>query len=51
MSCCNNGDYVTEAIGSILNQTVAGFEVIVLDDGSTDASAEVIRSFSDKRIV
>lgn len=51
MPCYNNADYVGEAIESILNQTYQNFELIVLDDCSSDNSAEVIKSFTDKRIV
>ena len=43
--------YLTEAIDSILNQTFTDFELIVLDDGSTDGSAEIAKSYSDSRIV
>lgn len=43
--------YLAEAIESILNQTFTDFELIVLDDGSTDDSAEIAKSFTDSRIV
>ena len=43
--------YVAEAINSILNQTFTDFELIVLDDCSPDRSAEIVKSFIDKRIV
>lgn len=51
MPCYNNALYVAEAIESMLNQTFTDFELIVLDDCSTDNSREVIESFTDKRIV
>jgi glycosyltransferase involved in cell wall biosynthesis len=35
--CYNQGQYLDEAVGSILAQTYQSFEVIVIDDGSTDA--------------
>ena len=50
MSVYNGEKYVEEAITSILNQTFADFEFIIIDDCSTDASAKIIRSFSDSRI-
>ncbi len=43
--------YLAEAIESILNQTFTDFELIVLDDGSTDGSAEIAKSYNDSRIV
>jgi glycosyltransferase involved in cell wall biosynthesis len=43
----NYGRFVGEAIESALNQTSSGVEVIVVDDGSTDNSREVIASFGD----
>ena len=46
----NHGKYIAKAIRSVLDQTFGDFEVIVLDDGSTDNTREVVASFSDKRI-
>lgn len=46
---CYNGEaYVTQAIESTLAQTYPSVEVIVIDDGSTDASLDVICSFGDR---
>ncbi len=42
--------YVGEAIESILAQTFSDFEILLVDDGSTDLSVEKIRAFSDSRI-
>ena len=42
--------YVGEALTSLLNQTFTDFEILVLNDGSTDQSEQVIRSFNDTRI-
>jgi glycosyltransferase involved in cell wall biosynthesis len=41
-------DYLKEAIESVLSQTCLSFEVIVVDDGSTDGSGEVARSFGHR---
>lgn len=48
----NYADYVSEAIESALNQTYRNLEVIVVDDGSTDGSREVIERFRrDVRVI
>jgi len=46
----NGQAYLKTAIESILNQTFTNFELIVIDDGSTDQSDAIIKSFSDQRI-
>lgn len=51
MSVYNGGQYLNEAIDSILNQTFTDFEFIIIDDGSTDDSAEIIKSYDDERII
>jgi glycosyltransferase involved in cell wall biosynthesis len=42
--------YVKEAIDSILNQTISDFEIIVIDDCSSDRTVEVIEGIDDVRI-
>lgn len=48
----NGGDYLEEAVQSILDQTYSDFELLVIDDGSTDGSLQLLREFekTDKRI-
>jgi glycosyltransferase involved in cell wall biosynthesis len=50
MSVYNGESYLKEAIDSILMQTFADFEFIIVDDGSTDSSAAIVKSYSDSRI-
>lgn len=53
MPVFNGQDTVVEAIESILNQTFFDFEFIIINDGSTDNTSELVRHFQarDKRII
>ncbi len=50
MPVYNGGKYLKETIASILNQTFRDFEFLIIDDGSTDQTEEIISSFTDERI-
>lgn len=50
MPVYNGEKYLCEAIESILSQTFCDFEFLIIDDGSTDRSVEIIKSYSDSRI-
>jgi glycosyltransferase involved in cell wall biosynthesis len=50
MPVYNAEKYLKEAIDSILNQTFFDFEFLIINDGSTDKSEEIILSYDDKRI-
>lgn len=50
MPSYNKAEYIGEAINSILNQTWEDFELIVIDDCSTDRSADVVKGIKDFRI-
>ncbi|CAI8368666.1 MAG: putative glycosyltransferase EpsJ [Flavobacteriaceae bacterium] len=46
----NKQDYILRTIASVLNQSFSDFELLVIDDGSTDRSIELLSSVSDSRL-
>ena len=46
----NRANFIEESIRTVLNQTYGDFELIVVDDGSTDNTAAVVGAVKDKRI-
>lgn len=49
--CHNQAPYLEEALQSVLNQEYASVELIIVDDGSTDGSKELVRTFLTKHPV
>lgn len=47
----NAADVISHAIRSVLDQTFCDFELIIIDDGSTDDTWKVIKEFDDARII
>lgn len=50
MPVYNGEKYIQEAVDSILNQTFGDFEFLIIDDGSTDQTVDIIASYKDERI-
>ena len=46
----NGEKFLAEAIDSVLNQTFSDFELLIVNDCSTDKSRNIINSYQDKRI-
>ncbi len=46
----NGQDFIKEAIDSVLNQSFTDFEIIIVDNHSTDNTVNVVKSYSDSRI-
>ena len=47
----NGALYIREAILSVLNQSFTNFEVIVIDDGSTDETPDILNKLQDHRLL
>jgi len=50
MAAYNASKYIEVAVKSILNQTYQDFELLIVNDGSTDDTSEILESFKDERI-
>src|SRR4051794_17886995 len=51
MPAYNTGRFITEAIESVLAQRYRNWELVIIDDGSTDNTGSIIEGFTDPRIV
>ncbi len=50
MPAYNAEKYIKKSMESILNQSFKDFELIVVNDGSTDSTEEIVKSFADERV-
>jgi glycosyltransferase involved in cell wall biosynthesis len=50
MPAYNAADFISGAIRSVLAQTFTNFELLIINDGSTDDTENIVRSFNDPRI-
>lgn len=50
LPCFNEGKFVAHAVASILAQSLADWEMVAIDDGSSDATADILRRLRDPRI-
>lgn len=50
MPSYNHAPYIGQAIESVLSQTLADLELIIIDDGSTDGTREILQRYSDPRL-
>ena len=50
MSVYNGEQFVAQSIESVLRQTFPGFELLIVNDASTDRTREIVTSFRDPRI-
>ena len=51
ISTCNRAPFLREAIRSVQMQTFQDFEIVIVDDGSTDETRSVVAAFADPRII
>src|ERR1700712_3200957 len=51
MPAYNAEKYIAEAISSVLKQSFTDFELLIVNDGSTDGTEKIINSFNDSRII
>ena len=47
----NSETYLEECLNSVISQTYQNIEIIVIDDGSTDSSPDILKRYSDRMSV
>jgi len=51
MPAYNDSKHISRAVHSVLDQSHDNWELIIIDDGSTDNTPELVKDFSDERII
>lgn len=51
MPSYNTGEYIADTIKSVLAQTHQNWQLIIVDDGSTDNTDDILKTFNDERII
>src|SRR5947207_2062875 len=51
MAVHNGARHLRAAVESVLGQSLADLELIIIDDGSTDATEEILASYGDRRMI
>ena len=46
--CYNAEKYISRCLDSLVNQTLDSFEIVIINDGSTDGSSNIINSYKEK---
>ena len=50
INCRNSERYIKEALDSVISQTYSNFEIILIDNQSTDQTKNIVKSYNDSRI-
>ena len=48
--CYNSEEYIEETINSIINQTYQNWEIVIIDDGSSDGTRKIIQKYIEKKL-
>jgi glycosyltransferase involved in cell wall biosynthesis len=49
-ACFNHGKFINEMIGSVFSQTMEDYEIIIVNDGSTDETAKILNNITHEKI-
>jgi glycosyltransferase involved in cell wall biosynthesis len=49
-ACYNHGKFINEMVDSVINQTFDDYEIVIVNDGSTDNTAEILNKITDQKV-